>query len=73
MKLSITSWSFPLLTLDEVGAVARAIGMEGLDVGYFYRSALDKVRLLKEPEAYGREIAAKLPVHLRFLPDAIAA
>lgn len=62
MKLSITSWSFPLLTLDEVGAVAKAIGMEGLDVGYFYRSALDKARLLKEPEAYGREIAAKLPL-----------
>lgn len=62
MKLSITSWSFPLLTLDEVGAVARAIGMEGLDLGYFYRSALDKARLLSEPEAYGREIAARLPL-----------
>ena len=37
MKLSITSWSFPLLTLDEVAAVAKAIGMEGLDIGYFYR------------------------------------
>jgi sugar phosphate isomerase/epimerase len=62
MKLSITSWSFPLLTLDEVGAVASAIGMEGLDVGYFYRSALDKSRVVTEPEAYGREIAAKLPL-----------
>lgn len=62
MKLSITSWSFPLLTLDEVGAVAKAIGMEGVDVGYFYRSALDKARLLKEPEAYGREIKAQLPL-----------
>lgn len=62
MKLSITSWSFPLLTLDEVGAVARAIGMEGLDIGYFYRSALDKARLLAEPEVYGREIAARLPL-----------
>ncbi len=62
MKLSITSWSFPLLTLDEVGAVAKAIGMEGIDVGYFYRSALDKARLLKEPEAYGHEIRAQLPL-----------
>lgn len=60
MKLSITSWSFPLLTLDEVGAVAAAIGMEGLDIGYFYRSALDRARVLGEPDAYGREIAGKL-------------
>ncbi len=62
MKLSVTSWSFPMLTLDEVGAVAEAIGMEGIDLGYFYRSALDRVRLLREPEAYGREIKAALPL-----------
>lgn len=62
MKLSITSWSFPLLTLDEVAAVAKAIGMEGLDIGYFYRSALDKARLLQAPEAYGHEIASRLPL-----------
>ena len=45
-----------------VAGVAKAIGMEGVDVGYFYRSALDKARLLKEPEAYGREIKAQLPL-----------
>lgn len=62
MKLSITSWSFPLLTLDEVGAVAHTIGMEGLDIGYFYRSALDRARVLDDPETYGHEIAARLPL-----------
>jgi sugar phosphate isomerase/epimerase len=64
MQLSITSWSFPQLMLDEVAAIARAVGMDALDIGYFYRSALDRARLLAEPEAYGREIKArlKLPV-----------
>lgn len=62
MKLSVTSWSFPLLDLDEVGGVAKAIGIEAIDIGYFYRSALDKTRLLSEPESYAGEIGARLPV-----------
>jgi sugar phosphate isomerase/epimerase len=56
MKLSVTTWSFPLCTLLESAAVARALGIGALDVGYFYRSSLDKARLLREPEEY----AAKL-------------
>lgn len=64
MRLSVTAWSFPQLTLDEVAAVAKAIGMEALDIGYFYRSALDRQRVLNEPEAYGEAVRArlKLPV-----------
>ncbi len=62
MRLSVTSWSFPQLNLDEVAGVAKAIGIEAIDLGYFYRSSLDKARLLSEPEIYGREIAALLPV-----------
>jgi sugar phosphate isomerase/epimerase len=62
MRLSVTSWSFPQLTLGEVAAVAKAIGMEALDLGYFYRSALDRARVLAEPEAYGNELRAKLPL-----------
>jgi len=62
MRLSVTSWSFPMLTLAEVGGVAKATGFEAIDVGYFYRSSLDKARLLAEPEAYGREVLAALPV-----------
>lgn len=62
MKLSVTSWSFPQLNLDEVGGVAKAIGIEAIDIGYFYRSALDKGHLLAEPEAYAEKIRARLPV-----------
>ena len=56
MKLSVTSWSFPRLTLAEVAGVARALGFEALDVGYFYASALDRGRVLADPEGYGSEL-----------------
>jgi sugar phosphate isomerase/epimerase len=56
MKLSVATWSFPLCTLSECAAVARALGIGALDVGYFYRSSLDKEKLLREPEQYAAEI-----------------
>lgn len=62
MKLSATSWSFPLLTLAEVGRVVEALGIGGLDLGLFYKSSLDKTRILADPEAYGEEIRTSLPV-----------
>lgn len=62
MRFSVTSWSFPQLTLAEVGGLAKVLGIEGVDIGYFYRSALDKARLLAEPERYADEIRAVVPV-----------
>ena len=64
MKLSATSWSFPLLTLAEAGRVVEALGIDGLDLGLFYKSSLDKKRILADPEAYGEEIRATLPVRV---------
>jgi sugar phosphate isomerase/epimerase len=57
MKLCVTSWSFPALTLPEVAGVARAIGIAAVDVGLFYRASLDKARVLAEPEAAAAELA----------------
>ncbi len=51
MRLSVTSWSFPALTLPEVAGVARALGIPAIDVGLFYRSALDKAAILADPRA----------------------
>lgn len=62
MKLSVTSWSFPELTLDEVGGVARVLGLDGLDLGYFYRSALDRAQLLATPETYADQVRKRLPL-----------
>ncbi len=33
MKFSISSWSFTHLTLAEAGAVAKALGSDGIDLG----------------------------------------
>lgn len=46
MRLSVTAWSFPACTLEEVAAIARAIDIEAIDVGLFYRSALDRAEIL---------------------------
>lgn len=62
MKLSVTSWSFPHCSLDESAKIAEALGLDGIDVGYFYKAALDKQRLLAQPETYGEEVRAALPV-----------
>lgn len=58
MKLSITSWSFPACTLPESIAISKGLGIGSLDLGYFYRSALDKVALLAKPEAMAKEVLA---------------
>jgi sugar phosphate isomerase/epimerase len=62
MKLTVTCWSFPYLKLDEIGGLAKVLGINAIDVGYFYASALDKPRLLDNPQAYGEELRQRLPV-----------
>lgn len=61
MKLSITSWSFPACTLGEAAGIARALGIPALDLGYFYRSAVDKTAILTDPEG-AAEWVRSLPV-----------
>ncbi|PIV74851.1 MAG: sugar phosphate isomerase/epimerase [Rhodobacteraceae bacterium CG17_big_fil_post_rev_8_21_14_2_50_65_11] len=51
MKLSVTAWSFPSLSLSECAGVARTLGIGALDVGLFYASALDKTQILSTPKA----------------------
>lgn len=63
MKLGVCAWSFPELTLTEAAGVARALGLEGIDVGLFYKSALDKNKILTDPEAAAQDLRAMgLPV-----------
>lgn len=57
-KMSLTSWSLPACSLDEAVGIARVLGIGGLDVGYFFRPALDKARLLAEPERVADEVRA---------------
>lgn len=62
MKLSVTSWSFPVLSLEEIGGLAKVLGIGAIDVSFFYASALDRGRVLGSPESYGAEIRRQLPV-----------
>lgn len=58
MHLSITSWSFPSLTLKECAGVAKALGIGAIDVGLFYRSALSRDEILADPKAAAERLAA---------------
>jgi sugar phosphate isomerase/epimerase len=51
MKLSTTCWTMPACTLEECAAIAKALGIPALDVGYFYASALAKQAILADPLA----------------------
>ena len=57
MKLSLTSWSLPACTLVEAQGVSKALGTGALDVGLFYRSALDKALILRDPKAAAAPLA----------------
>ena len=48
MKLSVTSWSFPKCNLSESTGLSNLLGINAIDLGYFYRSALDKNALLED-------------------------
>lgn len=56
MKLTATSWSFPQLTLKEITGVLKALGINSVDLGLFYNSALDKNRLLNDGKSYAEEL-----------------
>lgn len=58
MKLSITSWSFPYCTLGEIVGIVKALGIGAVDVGFFYRAALDKDALLADPEGTAQQLHA---------------
>ncbi len=58
MYLSLTAWSMPSCTLDEAAAISRALGIGALDVGLFYRSALDKAEILSDPRAAAGRLAS---------------
>ena len=56
MKLSVTSWSFPQCNLNESTGLSNLLGINAIDIGYFYRSALDKDTLLNDYKKIINEI-----------------
>ena len=57
-KLSLTSWSLPACSLQEAAGISEALGINALDVGYFYGPALDKAKLLSDPEDVAEQVLA---------------
>ena len=42
MKLSVTSWSFPECSLEESIGISKLLSINAIDLGYFYKSSIDK-------------------------------
>lgn len=57
MYLSLTAWSLPSCTLQEAADVSKALSIGALDVGLFYRSALDKDAILSDPKTAAEPLA----------------
>ena len=56
MKLSVTSWSFPQCSFKEAVGLSSILEINAIDIGYFYRSALDKDLLLKDHKSIINDI-----------------
>lgn len=56
MTLSLTAWSLPSCTLQEAADISKALGIGALDVGLFYRSALNKALILTGPKAAAAQL-----------------
>ncbi|WEX12254.1 sugar phosphate isomerase/epimerase [Chelativorans sp. AA-79] len=60
MRLSVASWSFAHCTLREAARIASAIGVDGIDLGYIHRPAIDRKRLLANPELCAEAVLGQL-------------
>lgn len=58
MHLSLTTWSFPELTLTEAAGVARALGIGAIDVSTKGRPGLDRAELMSDPRAAAERVRA---------------
>ena len=75
MYLSLTAWSLPSCTLREAADISKALGIGALDVGLFYRSALDKALILSDPAAAAAPLAdlgVRLPNYYHLFGDDLA-
>lgn len=75
MYLSLAAWSMPSCTLEEAAGISRVLGIGALDVGLFYRSALDKPEILSDPRAAAARLSGlgvRLPNYYHLFGDGLA-
>jgi sugar phosphate isomerase/epimerase len=58
MYLSLASWSFPSLTLQEAAGLSKVLGIGALDVSTKGRPGLDKAEILGDPLAAAERVRA---------------
>ena len=67
MKLSVTSWSFPACTLTEAWGIAQALGFQAMDLGLLHGAALDRGRIISEPEAAAKALGGVTTANLYWM------
>lgn len=74
MKLSLTSWSLPACSLAEAVAITNGLGIGAIDVGLFYRSALDKAEIIADPKSVATRLRAldvRIPNYYHLFGDGL--
>ena len=74
MQLSLTSWSLPACNLAECAGISKALGIDALDLGLFYRSALPKAELLDAPQALAsavKKLGLAVPSYYHLFGDSL--
>jgi sugar phosphate isomerase/epimerase len=61
MRMAITSWSFPACSLDEARAISKAIGFQAIDLGLLHGAALNRGRIIRDPEGAASDLGG-IPV-----------
>lgn len=67
MKLTVTSWSFPACTLTEAWGIATALGFQAMDLGLLHGAALDRGRIIADPEGAAKDLAGLVVSNLYWL------
>ncbi len=74
MQLSLTSWSMPACSLEEVAGISKVLGINAIDVGLFYKSALDRDEILADPMAVAEKVKAlqvRIPNYYHLFGDGL--
>ena len=75
MKLSLTSWSLRACSLHEAVGISKVLGIDALDLGYFYGPALSREAILADPDgeaAKVRDLGITVPCFYHLFGDSLS-
>ncbi|MCX7287089.1 MAG: sugar phosphate isomerase/epimerase [Rhodobacterales bacterium] len=65
--MTITSWSFPACNLGEARGIAGALGFQAMDLGLLHGAALDRARIIENPEGAAGDLGGMTVSNLYWL------